>query len=39
MCDGSARSIRRVGASGTSWNNYVYGAGYQDGQVFDPTAF
>jgi prepilin-type N-terminal cleavage/methylation domain-containing protein/prepilin-type processing-associated H-X9-DG protein len=37
MADGSVRSVRYIGNSGTAWANYIYGTGMQDGQVFDPT--
>jgi prepilin-type N-terminal cleavage/methylation domain-containing protein len=35
--DGSVRGLRRVGASGTGWDNLVYSAGYSDGRTADST--
>jgi len=37
MGDGSVRSIRYIGSSGTGWVNYIYTSGAADGKVIDPS--
>jgi len=38
MADGAVRMVRWIGTTGTGYNNYHYGTGFNDGQVFDPNA-
>ncbi len=38
MGDGSVRTVRYVGTSGTGFNNFIYASGSEDGSVFDPNA-
>jgi len=38
MSDGAIRMVRYIGTTGVGYNNYNYGAGTRDGNVFDPNA-
>jgi prepilin-type N-terminal cleavage/methylation domain-containing protein len=38
MGDGSVRTVRYTGDRGTSYNNFIYASGADDGAVFDPNA-
>jgi len=38
MGDGSVRSVRYIGNTGTGYNNYIFGSGADDGAVFDSSA-
>ena len=39
LADGSVRTVRYIGTSGTGYNNYIYASGTRDGAVLDPSAF
>jgi prepilin-type processing-associated H-X9-DG protein len=39
MGDGSVRTVRYIGNTGTGYNNYIYATGTSDGAVLDPSAF